>query len=116
MPDKKTERKEPTWLDEQELLRKADRAEASAAMLDATGGFGIPFEGAINDQVRLLREVGSLLRQLRNAVVERDITRAEVEMLRGVGCGDGGDGPCGVCMQCLRAEIQRLRSKKTKES
>jgi hypothetical protein len=27
--------------------------------------------------------------------------RAEVDMLRGVGCNEGGDGPCGVCIKCV---------------
>ena len=29
---------------------------------------------------------------------------AEVEMLRGVGCDEDGDGPCGVCIKCARRE------------
>lgn len=38
--------------------------------------------------------------------------RAEVEMLRGVGCLEDGDGPCGCCVKCLpilarRAERER---------
>ena len=32
------------------------------------------------------------------AEVER--LTAEVEMLRGVGCMEDGDGPCGVCRKC----------------
>lgn len=31
---------------------------------------------------------------------ERDALRAEVDVLRGVGCCAGGDGPCGVCLKC----------------
>ena len=31
---------------------------------------------------------------------ERDEARAEVEMLRGVGCLEDGDGPCGACRKC----------------
>lgn len=31
---------------------------------------------------------------------QRDMARAEVEMLRGVGCMEEGDGPCGACRKC----------------
>jgi hypothetical protein len=41
---------------------------------------------------------------------ERDALRAEVEMLRGVGCNEDGDGPCGACLKCARAEVERLRA------
>lgn len=30
--------------------------------------------------------------------------KAEVEMLRGVGCREDGDGPCGVCLKCVRIQ------------
>ena len=30
--------------------------------------------------------------------------RAEVEMLRGIDCEADGDGPCGACIKCARAE------------
>lgn len=42
--------------------------------------------------------------------LERDTARAEVEMLRGVGCGElregaeVADGPCGACLKCARRE------------
>lgn len=44
--------------------------------------------------------------------LERELlmNTAEVEMLRGVGCNEDGDGPCGVCIKCLRTEIERLRT------
>ncbi len=46
---------------------------------------------------------------------ERDRLRAEVDMLRGVGCCEAkldepDDGPCGVCIKCARAEVARLRT------
>lgn len=31
---------------------------------------------------------------------EVESLQAEVEMLRGVGCSEDGDGPCGVCRKC----------------
>jgi len=41
---------------------------------------------------------------LTEALAEVDRLRAEVEMLRGVGCDEDGDGPCGVCIKCARRE------------
>lgn len=49
---------------------------------------------------------------------ERDALKAEVSMLRGVGCdeldGDDVRGPCGACLKCARRErddlAKRLRS------
>jgi hypothetical protein len=38
---------------------------------------------------------------------ECDQKRAEVEMLRGVGCMEDGDGPCGVCIKCSQATATR---------
>lgn len=40
-----------------------------------------------------------------NAEIER--LTAEVEMLRGVGCEEDGDGPCGVCIKCKPAQERR---------
>lgn len=34
-----------------------------------------------------------------------DKLQAEVDMLRGVGCSEDGDGPCGVCLKCVKAEL-----------
>ena len=44
-----------------------------------------------------------------------DFLRAEIEVLRGVGCrGEKADepesGPCGVCLQCTKNENARLRA------
>lgn len=44
-----------------------------------------------------------------------EILRAEVEMLRGVGCreakaGELESGPCGVCLRCAEEENARLRA------
>ena len=33
--------------------------------------------------------------------------QAEVDMLRGVGCLEDGDGPCGVCIKCLRLRAEQ---------
>lgn len=43
-----------------------------------------------------------------SADVER--VTAEVEMLRGVGCSEDGDGPCGVCLKCARRERDDARA------
>ena len=51
-----------------------------------------------------LRSDGNLVDRFHDAVKkireERDWARAEVEMLRGVGCMEDGDGPCGACRKC----------------
>ena len=31
--------------------------------------------------------------------------RAEIDMLRGVGCDEDGDGPCGACLKCARRSL-----------
>ena len=41
---------------------------------------------------------------------EIEMLRAEVEMLRGVGCLEDGDGPCGCCVKCLRVDRDELRA------
>jgi hypothetical protein len=35
--------------------------------------------------------------------------QAEIDMLRGVGCMEDGDGPCGCCVKCMRAQIDSAR-------
>jgi hypothetical protein len=38
------------------------------------------------------------------ALTTRAIAQAEqYKMLRGVGCSEDGDGPCGVCLKCHKA-------------
>jgi len=32
--------------------------------------------------------------------------QGEIEMLRGVGCNEDGDGPCGACLRCLRVRAE----------
>lgn len=39
---------------------------------------------------------------------DRNRLAAEVEMLRGVGCDEDGDGPCGACIKCARSDRDRL--------
>lgn len=50
---------------------------------------------------------------LRRMLAERDTLRAEVGMLRGVGCDelDGAEvrGPCGACLKCARMERDEAR-------
>jgi len=38
-----------------------------------------------------------------------ETSQAEVDMLRGVGCNEDGDGPCGACLKCAR-ELNREAS------
>lgn len=38
-----------------------------------------------------------------------DFLVAEIEMLRGVGCAEEGDGRCGACIKCARSETEALR-------
>jgi hypothetical protein len=35
---------------------------------------------------------------------------AEVEMLRGVGCEEEGDGSCGVCIRCYARDAKRYQA------
>lgn len=72
--------------------------------------------GADGYVYELARAAEELLGRLETA-------QAEVEMLRGVGCGEPSfigaeieDGPCGACLKCARrerneaqAEVERLR-------
>ena len=59
------------------------------------------------------REVDEMREQFAAVAAERDALRAEVDMLRGVGCDevDGGEerGPCGACLKCARRERDALR-------
>lgn len=50
------------------------------------------------------------LDEARHCIDERNMARAEVEMLRGVGCDEDGDGPCGACLKCARRERDELRA------
>ncbi len=44
--------------------------------------------------------------------LERELNQrtAEIEMLRGVGCGENGDGTCGVCIKCYSRDARRYRA------
>lgn len=44
--------------------------------------------------------------QLNFRDVRIETLRAEVDVLRGVGCEEDGDGPCGVCVKCLRRKLE----------
>lgn len=60
---------------------------------------------------RLRAEVTSSLAMAKIADEKHDQKCAEVDMLRGVGCMEDGDGPCGACRKCAYrrgAEAMRL--------
>lgn len=71
----------------QELVRLALR--------EMGHGFDSGFDGA---QERL---TSLLVEQVQK---HTEMLRAEVQMLRGVGCMENGDGPCGVCRKCAWSE------------
>lgn len=52
--------------------------------------------------IRLKLEQGFMIERSEGWALLDEVTalRAEVEMLRGVGCMEDGDGPCGVCRKC----------------
>lgn len=45
-----------------------------------------------------------LRRMFHNEVLRREAAQAEVEMLRGIGCDEDGDGSCGCCLKCFKRE------------
>lgn len=63
-------------------------------------------EGTACDLAGCLRNV-----EARAIRAEEEVKRlmAEVEMLRGVGCCEDGDGPCGACLKCARRERDEAR-------
>ena len=66
-------------------------------------------EHAREDIPYLLDRVAALTQALEEARQQLQVARAEVNVLRGVHCCADGDGPCGVCLKCARAEVFRLR-------
>jgi hypothetical protein len=60
----------------------------------------------------VIAHAGDEIRRLRaraeRAESERDWARSEIEMLRGVGCDEDGDGPCEACIKCARRERDEL--------
>ena len=36
--------------------------------------------------------------------------QGEVDFLRGVGCMEDGDGPCGACLKCQKAKVKELEA------
>lgn len=66
---------------------RTDNASGGPAKdLDTSSSFGNK-ESELRDRSKMSRE--SLI--------------AEIEMLRGVGCSEDGDGPCGACLKCALA-------------
>lgn len=86
--------------------RRSDAAEAEAERL------GAERDEAQREVARLKAEVASSLAMAKIADAKHDQKCAEVDMLRGVGCMEDGDGPCGVCRKCAYrrgAEAMRAR-------
>jgi hypothetical protein len=57
---------------------------------------------ALHDDVDKLEQENAALKD------QLEIKQAEVDVLRGVDCEANGDGPCGICVKCLRAQVERL--------
>ena len=36
--------------------------------------------------------------------------QGEVDFLRGVGCMEDGDGPCGACLKCQKTKVKELEA------
>ena len=79
--------------DEIEPLRKS-RGEATSLALS--------MRDVARDELEKGREAHAA--HAAELTAERDAARAEAEMLRGVGCNEDGDGPCGACIKCARTE------------
>ena len=85
------------------LVRERDEADVGVHVaciklqeivdLVGEGGDGSAF-GSVESMLAANKHLLETLTQ------QRDMARAEVEMLRGVGCMEDGDGPCGVCRKC----------------
>lgn len=82
------------------------------------------YEMTPDDVANVLQDIIALTRATIVAERDRDGQRAafnaateltkraaaEVEMLRGVGCNEDGDGPCGACIKCARADLTETRA------
>ena len=130
--EQKYQRGEYAWVDEvdaaraaeatqhaQEIAAKDEHIAVVEGVLREHSEFGGLFQpGGRFHRVANLRLGGSavadggrwLVARLAAVEAERDQKTAEVETLRGVGCNEDGDGPCGACLKCARAERDRLKA------
>ena len=56
---------------------------------------------AVRERDEARAEAASSLAMARIADEKHDMKCAEADVLRGVGCMEDGDGPCGVCRECF---------------
>lgn len=84
---------------------------ATQAIVDAIGSVGPEsVEDAAQRIVERLRTAAAEIARVRELEAGRDMARAEVEMLRGVGCSEDGDGPCGACLKCARQRADKAEA------
>ena len=83
-----------------ESVRAAEAAQHQQALIDARRAEHTVWKGRAEAAEASLAAVEA----------ERDQKTAEVETLRGVGCNEDGNGPCGACLKCARAERDRLKA------
>ena len=74
-----------------------EKSEALNALID---GYRRERDEARAEVERLRAEAASSLAMARIAGDKHDQKCAEVDVLRGVGCEEDGDGSCGVCRKC----------------
>lgn len=104
-------------LEEIERLAEAETADRWSAAEDGFNAAMRKYALPLVKALREAREEWSYEWEQRHQMeVKLLATEAEVEMLRGVGCGElyeGAevpDGPCGACLKCLRRERDEARA------
>ena len=85
------------------------RYEGRCATTEIDENAGNWYFGAARRIEEAIAQMAALTQALEEARQQPQVARAEVNVLRGVHCCADGDGPCGVCLKCARAEVSRLR-------
>lgn len=84
-----------------------EKCEALSALID----------GYRRERDEARAEAASSLAMARIAGDKHDQKCAEVDVLRGVGCEEDGDGPCGVCRKCaFRRGAEAMRDACAREA